>query len=1009
MLTKSFSVIPLIIGLFLVLTFTGSFARQTKYTISGKVTDANSGEALIGVNVYLKNMQAGTITGSSGEYSFRAESGNYTVIFSFVGYLQEEIKIKLSGNEILNVTLDISETEIEEVKITAQRKFFGNMDYGREIPSIDAEAISKQNVNNASDILHARLAGVWATKTSGAPGDHQKIRIRGQNSFFSSAEPLYVVDGVPVPIVNLSSLGISDLNMHDIENITVLKDASSTALYGFQGANGVVLIDTKKGTEKEINFSAKFGFQWFNNFYDLMSSKDQLTSLDSANSKLRFPLRNIYPEYTDTLCSRNWQKEIFSRGKLQEYQLSTSGSLKPFRYYFSGNYMDYVGILQNSKYNRYTFSTRLGGLFWKRLALEIAYRGSAQINRNNQDEYNGNRLIFEGINKSPCLECTPDSLFYDDRGNYHLRIYYNYPQLNNKELPQSIIDNNTHGLDINTHALSGFVRLRITDHISMDLMESFMIRHADYNSGYTAYYYNNYGNPVNREIVLKSREDVILLNHQYNLSYYNTFGKHDVGIVLAGRHYKDNLWWNVDSIEGTLSEHFYLRNSMAAYGPKGSVLRTMNSYLGHLSYNYRKTYFISAIANLSQIKEGIYIEYYRLFPSVALSWELAQEKPLRNFRWMDHFNLFVNWGKSGNYPLNGLANDLYEDVPYTFHDSTGYYPYVLQFANHYLKHETNAEIDYGLKASFLKSRFSLNATYFTKNISNLIVQRDIPEYYGGGKMFLNIGEISVKGFEIGIDMVPVQTKDFTWYLQYNFSTSSQTVTKLSEGKDMQFIEPDPLIPDFIIKEGDPLGNIYGYRVTGKWTEDDEHTDNNYYIEYWGLKFVNADSSNYILDENDKMIIGNSIPDYTWNFSSSFRYKDFVLDMVWYAAIGVDKFNATRAATIMTGNNRDINNYINDSILAVRNKYMYESSEFIDDAGFVRLKTVTLSYEPSKPLIRNVGMQFSLSFENLITITQYRGYDPEATIFTDNNFSDNSIDRGSYPSPKAVYITVSLKF
>lgn len=276
-------------------------------------------------------------------------------------------------------------------------------------------------------------------------------------------------------------------------------------------------------------------------------------------------------------------------------------------------------------------------------------------------------------------------------------------------------------------------------------------------------------------------------------------------------------------------------------------------------------------------------------------------------------------------------------------------------------------------------------------------------------MFLNIGEISVKGFEIGIDMVPVQTKDFTWYLQYNFSTSSQTVTKLSEGKDMQFIEPDPLIPDFIIKEGDPLGNIYGYRVTGKWTEDDEHTDNNYYIEYWGLKFVNADSSNYILDENDKMIIGNSIPDYTWNFSSSFRYKDFVLDMVWYAAIGVDKFNATRAATIMTGNNRDINNYINDSILAVRNKYMYESSEFIDDAGFVRLKTVTLSYEPSKPLIRNVGMQFSLSFENLITITQYRGYDPEATIFTDNNFSDNSIDRGSYPSPKAVYITVSLKF
>ena len=180
------------------------------------------------------------------------------------------------------------------------------MEYGREIPSIDAEVIAKQNINNASDILHARLAGVWATKTSGAPGDHQKIRIRGQNSFFSSAEPLYVVDGVPVPIVNLSSLGISDLNIHDIENVTVLKDASSSALYGFQGGNGVVLIDTKQGGENEINFSTKFGYQWFNNFYDLMSTEDQLASLDSVRSKMRLYLITLYPELTDTLCSRDW-------------------------------------------------------------------------------------------------------------------------------------------------------------------------------------------------------------------------------------------------------------------------------------------------------------------------------------------------------------------------------------------------------------------------------------------------------------------------------------------------------------------------------------------------------------------------------------------------------------------------------------------------------------------------------------------------------------------------------
>ena len=188
--------------------------------------------------------------------------------------------LSIKGNQFITISLQPALTNIDEVKITSQRKFFGNMEYGRDIPTIGSKTIELQNVNNASDILHSSVAGVWATNTSGSPGDHEKIRIRGQNSFFSSAEPLYVVDGVPVPIVNMSSLGIADLNIHDIENVTMLKDASSTALYGFQGGNGVVLIDTKKGGENEIQFSTKGGVQWFNNFYDLMNTNDFLASFN---------------------------------------------------------------------------------------------------------------------------------------------------------------------------------------------------------------------------------------------------------------------------------------------------------------------------------------------------------------------------------------------------------------------------------------------------------------------------------------------------------------------------------------------------------------------------------------------------------------------------------------------------------------------------------------------------------------------------------------------------------
>ncbi len=377
---------------------------DNEMNLNGIVYDQQTGEALIGVNIYNKESKKGTVSDSKGYYELNLESGTYTIIYSYLGYQKQEITLTLTKDTKSDIYLAQENTQIEEIQVTTQRKFFGNMNYGREIPSIGADIIEKQNINNASDILHASLAGVWATKTSGAPGDHQKIRIRGQSSFFSSAEPLYVVDGVPVPIVNMSSLGIADLNIHDIENVTVLKDASSCSLYGFQGGNGVVLIDTKKGGKNRINFLSRFGYQWQPERYDLMQNRDFFTSLDSAHSHGVRSFRSYYPAYSDSLCNHNRQEEIFSNGSVQEYQLSASGSQKNLNYYFSGNYTNQKGVLPQSQYSRYTFSGRLGRLFWKRLAIDIGYRGSRQTNNNNQDEYKGNRLIFEGIAKAPCLE-----------------------------------------------------------------------------------------------------------------------------------------------------------------------------------------------------------------------------------------------------------------------------------------------------------------------------------------------------------------------------------------------------------------------------------------------------------------------------------------------------------------------------------------------------------------------------------------------------------------------------
>jgi TonB-linked SusC/RagA family outer membrane protein len=985
---------------------------KENFIISGEVRDSITGETLAGVNIFLKDAQKGIVTDVQGQFSLKLKSGKYVLEISYVGYIPKELEINADHDQIFQLVLKPVITELGEVKITGQKKFFGNMEYGRDIPSIDAAAIEKQNSNNASDILHARLAGVWATKTSGAPGDHEKIRIRGQSSFFSSAEPLYVVDGVPVPIVNLSSLGIADLNIHDIEDVTVLKDASSTALYGFQGGNGVVLIDTKKGGTNRLNFSTRMGYQWFNNFYDLMSTDDFLTSLDSAHSIMNSSLRYRYPAKSDTLCNHDRQSDFFSGGFTQEYQLSASGTKDLLKYYFSGNYTDEEGILPNSNYSRYTFSARLGRLLMKRFAVDLGYRGSRQDNQNNQDEYKGNRLLFEGISKAPCLECTPDSLLYNEIGEINPRTYYStYKRLSSVELPQSIIDNNHHSLKINTNTIYGIGRIRLTDYLYMDFMESFMQRRTKYESNFT--YDNYYTNGTylgSSEIALKSREDVILFNHQANISYNRNFNNHAVGILMANRYYKDNLWWNVDSLKGTIPEHYSLKNSMAAYGPKGSVLRNMNSWIAHVSYAYRKTYKLSVIGNVSHVKEGLYTNYYSFFPAVAAGWDVSRVRILRSAAWLNSFRVYANWGISGNYPLNGLANDLYIDVPYTLNDSsTSYYPSVLQLANHKLRHEKTRETDYGITGSILDERISFSAVYFTKQIENMILLRDIPLYYGGGKQYLNIGRVAIQGYEFNMGLVPVKRPDYSCSLDFNFSTSKQVVKKLIENEDLQFYDPDILFPDFYVKEGDALGNIYGFRYLGKLTAADMESNSNSFVKVQHEKFFNPDSTDKVLTDKDKVILGNSIPDFTWNLSGTLQYRNFSIDFVWYAAGGIQKYNATRAATMMKGVNRDMNRYVADTLRSILTEYFYESSVFVEDASFIRLKSLTFNYTFNKHFQDRITAEIALSFENLITITKYKGYDPEATTFTDNNFSDNAVDRGAYPNPKAVYFSVHLTF
>lgn len=988
--------------------------KKKKYIIRGIIMDGKTGEKLPGANVLIKNSAFGVSSDNNGYYQLQLEAGEYELSYSYVGYEPVEKTVKLASETEMSVSLTALISNVDEVRVTRQRNFWRNLENGRNITSLDSRKLETLNSNNASDILQARVSGVWSTQSSGAPGDHQKVRIRGVNSIFGCTDPLYIINGVAVPIVNMRSLGIADLNVYDIENITVLKDASSNAIYGFQGGNGVIIIDTKHEKEQQINFSTKVGVQRVNKKYDLMNTKDFLSALDTAAFKRVNQIRKFYPVYNENLISTDWQDVVFQDGVVNEYQLSGSGKLGGNYLYLSGNYFTQKGIIENSNYKRYTFSANVGRNITRKLSAELNVRSSYQNNENNLDAYKGNNLLIEGINKSPLLHSTPDSFYFwpqnpeiVQRRNPQ-RIFYNYSIIGgyptSKTPTDSLIKYNNNSLKVVSHAVDIKAKYSIMDNFYINAVSSVTFRRNSYQSDIKAGNYFQYN-------TMKSTENYLLFNQQINFNYQKNINKHEFQITSGYRNYADNAYWNLDSLQNReYTENLYLKNSLAIDGDDGTVIREINSFTGLLNYNYHKKYFISLVANYEFLTLNKEIGFNVFYPSIAISWDLSKENFLAQQKWLNKFAIFGNWGITGNMPINTLAVDNFMKTRYRYGDSIHSGGAISQFANHYLKPEIINEYNTGVTIELLNRKIRLKADYYYKISDNLVIIRDIPEYYAGGRIMLNVGNVVNYGKEINMEIDLFSTSNFLWTTNFALSTNELSVKKIGSEPKMDFYSTDALIPQFVVKENEELGAIVGYKYLGEYTDEDTKAKDIRYANNESGKYLNFDTTNTVITAKDKVIIGKTLPDFTFHWMNSLAYKNFSLEFLWYGVIGVDKFNSTKAATYMAGTNRDI-------LKLMKNKYnrtlttlvFYQSSYFVEDASFVRLKQLTFAYDFKNKLYNKVNLRVALSFENLITLTKYTGYDPEASIYTDNSFSDFGVDRGAYPNPRSVFLKVDLKF
>jgi TonB-linked SusC/RagA family outer membrane protein len=1004
----------------------------TGYLLKGRIVDAATNEGLVAANVYIAGTTTGVVTDNNGNFSMHLAPNAYKLIFRYVGYIEQSIRVNLFEDVQLKMLMEVKENQIQSVDVTGNFSIIENIERGRTIETIDSKVIGRLNTNDVNDALHGRINGVWNTKVSGAPGDHHKIRIRGISSIFGTTDPLYVVDGAIIPIVNFENLGISDLNAHDIESITVLKDASSTALYGNLGSNGVILIETKKGggQQPSYNFQIKQGLQRFDKRYDLMGAEEFLSTLQLADDLIRTnyytvipnaqpPKYELFPRYLDSLgnvlAEKDYQDELFGLGLINEYQLSGSGNYKSIDYYLSGNHYNHNGVIVNTNYRKYSFTANLSKVVKDKYSIRLMYKGSHQENKNTLDNYLGNNVIMRGINYEPAYEATPDSFL--NKANRLYNNSYTSPSIamlmNSRLSPDSLFySNNKIKTDnANTFNLQGFYQF------NKELSARFISSLAFRNLTFASLNSPAYGN---QQQYLKSKENYTYFNTQLDFLYQKQLRNNQLSAVARYRGYRDKAYWQVDSIRHVAydgikpEDEIYLRGSQAIYGEQGAVIRTINSGIVNVNYNYRKKYFISAITNFEVLKEGHFINKGEIYNSIALNYDLSKESFLKIPKWVSGINLYVNAGVSGNYPLNSLSDNLYStSSTYTVQDSMVRAAYISNLANKYIRPEKVQEINFGTRWSFFNERLLLSADYYRKINKDLLIKRAIPLYYGGGFFFQNIGAMKNSGLELGIEAIILESANLYWATKAGFSTNNQYITHLSDGVPITFNNTDILIPDFIAAEKEALGAITGYKYVGKWKDVYDkkykymHPD---YVENSGIAYSRGDSIiSKAIKDSDKQVIGNSLPDFTFNWINNFEYKNFTFEMIWYGAIGVDKYNATKASTFITGLNHEVRNLVMDTIRCMATSTFYESSYFVEDASFIRLKSLRFSYRQSKKIASKVTLEYTVSFENLITLTHYSGYDPEAAIYTNNNFTDNAIDRGAYPNPKGVYFSINMTF
>ncbi len=1039
-----------------------TFAQSV--SVSGTITD-QSGEALVGVSISESGTSKGTVSDMDGKYQITV-SPSAKLTFTYISY--QTVTVDVKGRKVINITMKEDAKTLSELVVIG----YGTMkksDLTGAVSSINSDAIAKTVPVTLDQTLQGRVSGVQVVPSSGMPGAGSSVRIRGISSLSSSNEPIYVIDGVIISqdASNMNSNVLSTINPSDIVSIDILKDASATAIYGSRASNGVIIITTRRGESGHsvVNFNSYLGWQQIPKKLDVLNlrqyaeHRNNLAAAGLIQRNSNFVRPDLLGEGTD------WQDELFQTAPMQNYNISISGGTEKTNYNLSAGYLNQDGIAAGSGFERYNLTGNFDSQVksWLKTGMNMAFSNTYQ-----QLTVSDQSLINMALRSTPDVPVrNPDGSFSAPDVDFMPTNPIAMAQLreNEREL---------FGLRANAYAeLSG-----------KGVLEGLKYRFEvalDYNltqqSQFLPTYYlsKTQFNETNQSD--KSKQFNKYWTYRNILTYDKTFDKIHKITAMLGQEYQQSSW---DALSGSrqgfptnTATDLNVGDGTTSANTGYSGVNSILSQFGRVFYSLKDMYMLTATIRHDGTSKFAPENRWGWFPSAAFAWRISDYEFLKDNDVVNNIKFRLGWGLVGNQfiPNETAWYAVYSPVTTTY--GTGLYP--SNTPNPNLKWETTKSTNVGIDLGFFQSRIELIFDWYNRETENLIMQAYLPNYVGISNLtpypspgasqppWVNLGSLRNRGVELTLNTVNIQSKGFKWNTNIVFSSNRNEVLKLNSetgvsygsASDNIYGGGSTIVTRTIV--GDPIGQIYGYQVIGRF----EKATDFYYINdkgeiartpviksqgellpisengIWIGDYIYKDKNNDgVIDEQDRSVIGNPEPKFTYGFGNTFSYKNIDFTIFFTGVYGNDVVNYARRylenprrnisnlytsaldyARIGLIDENGPNDYRNVRVIggvphaprlslsgATSDYNFLFSDRFVEDGSYLRLQNISIGYLLPQNWTRQVGIEqlrFYANFQNIYTWTKYSGYDPEVGA--------TGIDNARYPSPRIYTIGMNLTF